>query len=101
MCRDVVDTSPGVKWGDVAGLDEAKRVLRENVVLPLLLPDLFHGIRRPIKARLPGSSSKACRPGARPEPCSTVQGLLMFGPPGTGAHGRRAALAAPRRHTLC
>lgn len=55
-CRDVVDTSPGVKWGDVAGLDEAKRVLRENVVLPLLLPDVFQGIRRPIKVRGAGCS---------------------------------------------
>ena len=99
-CRDVVDTSPGVRWGDVAGLDEAKRVLRENVVLPLLLPDLFHGIRRPIKARLPGCPSEACRPDARPEPCSAVQGLLMFGPPGTGARGRQAALAAPCGHAL-
>ncbi|KAK9826152.1 hypothetical protein WJX81_001252 [Elliptochloris bilobata] len=58
--RDVVDASPGVQWQDVAGLCQAKRVLQENVVLPLLLPEFFQGIRRPIK------------------------GLLMFGPPGTG-----------------
>ena len=49
-CRDVVDASPGVRWQDVAGLCEAKRVLQENVVLPLLLPEFFQGIRRPIKA---------------------------------------------------
>ena len=48
--RDVVDASPGVRWQDVAGLGEAKRVLQENVVLPLLLPEFFQGIRRPIKA---------------------------------------------------
>lgn len=47
----MVDASPGVKWDDVAGLLDAKRVLQENVVLPLLLPEFFQGIRRPIKAR--------------------------------------------------
>ncbi|KAL5574636.1 hypothetical protein UlMin_016335 [Ulmus minor] len=58
--RDVLETTPGVRWEDVAGLTEAKRLLEEAVVLPLLLPDYFQGIRRPWK------------------------GVLMFGPPGTG-----------------
>ena len=48
-CRDIVDASPGVHWGDIAGLEDAKRVLHENVVLPLYLPAYFQGIRRPIK----------------------------------------------------
>ncbi|XP_068304020.1 katanin p60 ATPase-containing subunit A1-like [Pyrus communis] len=58
--RDVLETSPGVRWDDVAGLQEAKRLLEEAVVLPLLMPEYFQGIRRPWK------------------------GVLMFGPPGTG-----------------
>ncbi|GAQ87424.1 AAA-type ATPase family protein [Klebsormidium nitens] len=58
--RDVVDTSPGVKWDHIAGLTEAKRLLEEAVVLPLWMPEYFQGIRRPWK------------------------GVLMFGPPGTG-----------------
>ncbi|KAJ3704287.1 hypothetical protein LUZ61_007992 [Rhynchospora tenuis] len=58
--RDVLDNSPGVRWDDVAGLSEAKRLLEEAVVLPLLMPEYFQGIRRPWK------------------------GVLMFGPPGTG-----------------
>ncbi|PIA65295.1 hypothetical protein AQUCO_00100638v1 [Aquilegia coerulea] len=58
--RDVLETSPGVRWDDVAGLSEAKRLLEEAVVLPLLMPEYFQGIRRPWK------------------------GVLMFGPPGTG-----------------
>lgn len=58
--RDVLDTSPGVRWDDVAGLPEAKRLLEEAVVLPLWMPEYFQGIRRPWK------------------------GVLMFGPPGTG-----------------
>ena len=51
--RDVIDASPGVRWSDIAGLEDAKRVLHENVVLPLYMPAYFQGIRRPIKARAP------------------------------------------------
>ncbi|XP_026408500.1 katanin p60 ATPase-containing subunit A1-like [Papaver somniferum] len=58
--RDVLETSPGVRWDDVAGLKDAKRLLEEAVVLPLWMPEYFQGIRRPWK------------------------GVLMFGPPGTG-----------------
>jgi katanin p60 ATPase-containing subunit A1 len=58
--RDVLEGTPGVRWEDVAGLAEAKRLLEEAVVLPLWMPDYFQGIRRPWK------------------------GVLMFGPPGTG-----------------
>ena len=45
---------------DIAGCGEAKRLLEEAVVLPMLIPDFFTGIRRPWK------------------------GVLMVGPPGTG-----------------
>eukprot|EP01104_Vermistella_antarctica_P001264 TRINITY_DN1131_c0_g1_i1.p1 TRINITY_DN1131_c0_g1~~TRINITY_DN1131_c0_g1_i1.p1 ORF type:complete len:491 (+),score=157.25 TRINITY_DN1131_c0_g1_i1:238-1710(+) len=58
--QDVLDSSPNVQWDHIAGCQEAKRLLKEAVVLPLLLPDYFQGIRRPWK------------------------GILMFGPPGTG-----------------
>ncbi|KAE8657617.1 Katanin p60 ATPase-containing subunit A1 [Hibiscus syriacus] len=58
--RDVLEATPGVRWDDVAGLTEAKRLLEEAVVLPLWMPEYFQGIRRPWK------------------------GVLMFGPPGTG-----------------
>ena len=58
--RDIMEGNPNVNWDDIAGLEEAKRVLEEAVVLPLLMPDYFKGIRRPWK------------------------GVLMFGPPGTG-----------------
>jgi len=67
MWRGVVTTSRRVacgttagRWDDVAGLTEAKRLLEEAVVLPVLMPEFFKGIRRPWK------------------------GVLMFGPPGTG-----------------
>ncbi|KAK9815628.1 hypothetical protein WJX72_007089 [[Myrmecia] bisecta] len=58
--RDMLDASLGVTWNDIAGLSEAKTLLKENVILPLMIPNFFQGIRRPVK------------------------GVLMFGPPGTG-----------------
>mmetsp|Transcript_8673 Transcript_8673/g.36145 ORF Transcript_8673/g.36145 Transcript_8673/m.36145 type:complete len:478 (-) Transcript_8673:113-1546(-) len=58
--QDMLDSTPNVHWGDVAALQDAKQVLQEAVILPLVIPDYFKGIRRPWK------------------------GILMFGPPGTG-----------------
>jgi|TARA_B110000977_G_scaffold118608_1_gene153035 katanin p60 ATPase-containing subunit A1 len=58
--REILDRSPSIRWDDIAGLRDAKRVLEEAVVLPLWMPEYFQGIRRPWK------------------------GVLMFGPPGTG-----------------
>ncbi|CAB0010863.1 unnamed protein product [Nesidiocoris tenuis] len=58
--KDILQKDPNVKWSQVAGLMEAKSVLQEAMVLPLLLPEFFKGIRRPWK------------------------GVLMVGPPGTG-----------------
>lgn len=58
--RDIVEQDLGVTFDDIAALDTAKRLLQEAVVLPLMLPELFQGIRRPWK------------------------GVLLFGPPGTG-----------------
>ncbi|KAK3097489.1 hypothetical protein FSP39_010115 [Pinctada imbricata] len=58
--RDIVQKNPNVSWDDIADLVEAKALLKEAVVLPLVIPDFFKGIRRPWR------------------------GVLMVGPPGTG-----------------
>ncbi|XP_043651375.1 katanin p60 ATPase-containing subunit A-like 1 [Drosophila teissieri] len=58
--RDILQKDPKVRWSDIADLHDAKRLLEEAVVLPMLMPDYFKGIRRPWK------------------------GVLMVGPPGTG-----------------
>lgn len=58
--KDLLFRNPDVKWNDIAGLHDAKALLQEAVVLPLIMPDFFKGIRRPWK------------------------GVLMVGPPGTG-----------------
>ena len=55
---EMLDTSPGVVWEDIAGLTFAKQTLQEAVILPNLRPDLFTGLRSPPK------------------------GVLLFGPPG-------------------
>lgn len=58
--REILDSAPRVSFNDIAALDDAKRLLNEAVVLPLLIPEFFTGIREPWK------------------------GVLLYGPPGTG-----------------
>jgi len=60
MKHEILDTNPNVGWDDVASLNEAKRLLHEAVVLPMLIPGYFTGIRK------------------------SWRSVLMFGPPGTG-----------------
>ncbi|KAG2449569.1 hypothetical protein HYH02_005102 [Chlamydomonas schloesseri] len=53
-------TVPNVKWDDIGGLEEAKRVITDTVELPLRHPQLFAaGLRR-------------------------RSGVLLYGPPGSG-----------------
>jgi katanin p60 ATPase-containing subunit A1 len=68
--RDIVEGKVHVTWDSIAGLEEAKHLLQEAVVLPLWMPEYFKGIRRPWK------------------------GVLMFGPPGTGKTMLAKAVAA-------
>ena len=56
----IIVEKPNVKMSNVAGLEEAKRALREAIILPMKRPDLFTGARNPWR------------------------GILLFGPPGTG-----------------
>merc|ERR1719394_162221 len=58
--NEIMDQGQRVEWDDIAGLEFAKKTVKEIVVLPLKRPDLFFGLRGPPK------------------------GLLLFGPPGTG-----------------
>ena len=61
VLREVMIEVPSVKWDDVGDLEDAKRILREAVELPLKNPEKFKkmGIRPP-------------------------RGILLYGPPGTG-----------------
>lgn len=47
--KEILQRDPGVQWNDVAGLNDAKAILQEAVVLPVIMPEFFKGIRRPWK----------------------------------------------------
>lgn len=72
--RDMLIKTPNLHWTDIAGLDVAKSLLEEAVVLPLLIPDFFKGTdpRPPYSLSYPSGIRRPWR------------GVLMFGPPGTG-----------------
>eukprot|EP00943_MAST-04B_sp_MAST-4B-sp1_P004507 g4507.t1 len=58
--NEILKSTKNVEWNDIAGLEFAKRTCQEIVVMPILCPEMFQGLRK-----LP-------------------KGLLLFGPPGTG-----------------
>lgn len=60
ISRDILTRNPGVTWNSIVGLDHAKALLKEAVVMPLKYPQFFTGLLAPWK------------------------GVLLFGPPGTG-----------------
>lgn len=74
--REVVDKSPNVHFDDIADLDDTKKLLQEAVLLPILMPEYFKGIRRPWK------------------------GICMFGPPGTGKTMLAKAIATQGKTTF-
>jgi hypothetical protein len=51
MC-DIVKRDLGVSFDDIAALNDAKRLLNEAIVLPLIMPEFFTGIREPWKGVL-------------------------------------------------
>ena len=59
--REVFTEIPDVKWSDVGGLTDAKRVLKETIEWPLKYGKLFEHART-----------------------SPSKGILLYGPPGTG-----------------
>ena len=74
--HELVDMNPNVSFDDIAELETAKRALTESVILPLLMPDFFVGLRRPWK------------------------GVLLYGPPGTGKTLLAKALATQGKTTF-
>lgn len=63
----VVTEKPQVTWGEVVGLDTAKKAVKEAIVYPVQRPDLF--------------------------PLGWPRGILLFGPPGCGKTLLAAAVA--------
>ncbi|KAH3902786.1 putative AAA family ATPase SAP1 SCDLUD_000377 [Saccharomycodes ludwigii] len=73
---EIVVSGDEVHWEDIAGLETAKSSLKEAVVYPFLRPDLFRGLREPIR------------------------GMLLFGPPGTGKTMLARAVATESQSTF-
>ena len=73
---DILQKSPSVTWNEIAGLDFAKKTIKEIIILPLMRPDIFKGIRTPSK------------------------GVLLFGPPGTGKTMIGKAIATESKSTF-
>lgn len=74
--NEIVVHGDEVHWDDIAGLETAKNSLKEAVVYPFLRPDLFRGLREP------------------------VRGMLLFGPPGTGKTMLARAVATESKSTF-
>ncbi|MQL82926.1 hypothetical protein Taro_015397 [Colocasia esculenta] len=76
LCRDIIRGSPDVKWESIKGLETAKRLLKEAVVMPIKYPKYFTGLLSPWK------------------------GILLFGPPGTGKTMLAKAVATECKTTF-
>ncbi|WCJ27404.1 Katanin p60 ATPase-containing subunit A1 [Euphorbia peplus] len=76
LCSDIVRGNPDVKWENIKGLENAKRLLKEAVVMPIKYPKYFTGLLSPWK------------------------GILLFGPPGTGKTMLAKAVATECKTTF-
>ncbi|KAJ6090188.1 hypothetical protein N7486_009003 [Penicillium sp. IBT 16267x] len=76
ILNEIVVRGDEVHWEDIAGLEPAKKALKEAVVYPFLRPDLFSGLREP------------------------ARGMLLFGPPGTGKTMLARSVATESKSTF-
>jgi len=73
---EIHQSSPNVRWTDIAELGSAKELLKEAVVMPIKYPQFFTGLLQPWK------------------------GVLLYGPPGTGKTMLARAVATECKTTF-
>ena len=73
---EIMIANPGVKFSDIIGMQEMKKILYEIIIVPAIRPDFFTGIRKP------------------------QRGILLFGPPGTGKTMIAKAIASECKSTF-
>eukprot|EP00792_Barthelona_sp_PAP020_P004898 TRINITY_DN23_c0_g1_i1.p1 TRINITY_DN23_c0_g1~~TRINITY_DN23_c0_g1_i1.p1 ORF type:complete len:490 (+),score=119.71 TRINITY_DN23_c0_g1_i1:33-1472(+) len=76
ILAEIVLHNPSVKFSNICGLDDAKRLVLEGCVLPMRYPQLFSGLLSPWK------------------------GVLLYGPPGTGKTMLAKAVASECQTTF-
>ncbi|OQR98615.1 katanin p60 ATPase-containing subunit A [Achlya hypogyna] len=76
ITREIFQKNPNVHWDNVVGLGDAKRLLKEAVVMPTRYPQLFKGLLSPW--------------------C----GILLYGPPGNGKTMLAKAVATECKTTF-
>ena len=72
----IIERNPNVEWDSIAGLHEVKRLLRQNLVILPMRPDIAKGMLAPWKT------------------------VLFYGPPGTGKTYLAKAVATECKRTF-
>ena len=50
--NEIMERQLTTTWGDIAGLEFAKKTINEVIIWPMLRPDIFKGIRAPPRVNL-------------------------------------------------